>query len=178
MFASLAAYEIVQENVLTPDPVNLFFSVQEGEVEVKGVELEVAARIRERLTFNLAFTSIDTEVTKTSDPTVLGNEMVAVPEMLVSALADYTFQEGPMAGFGAGLGIRYRGQMYGDSANQWQSDSVTMYDAILHYDTRNWRFAVNASNFTDEIFVDRCSSAANCFYGTRRLVTGSVTRKF
>ena len=145
---------------------------------MKGVELEVAARIRERLTFNLAFTSIDTEVTKTSDPTVLGNEMVAVPEMLVSALADYTFQEGPMAGFGLGLGLRYRGQMYGDGANQWQSDSVTVYDAILHYDTRNWRFAVNASNFTDEIFVDRCSSAANCFYGTRRLVTGSVTRKF
>jgi iron complex outermembrane receptor protein len=178
MFASLSAYEIVQENVLTPDPVNLFFSVQEGEVEVKGVELEVAARIRERLTFNLAFTSIDTEVTRTSDPTVLGNEMVAVPDLLVSALADYTFQEGPMAGFGFGLGLRHRGQMYGDGANLWQSDSVTMYDAILHYDTRDWRFAVNASNFTDEIFVDRCSSAANCFYGTRRLVSGSVTRKF
>jgi iron complex outermembrane receptor protein len=178
MFASLAAYEIVQENVLTPDPVNLFFSVQEGEVEVKGVELEVAARIRERLTLNLAFTSIDTEVTKTTDPAVLGNELVAVPDMLVSALADYTFQEGPLAGFGFGLGLRHRGQLYGDGANQWQSDSVTLYDAILHYDTRSWRFAVNASNFTDEIFVDRCSSAANCFYGTRRLVTGSVTRKF
>jgi iron complex outermembrane receptor protein len=177
LFGSLAAYEIVQQNVLTPDPVNLFFSVQEGEVEVKGVELEVAARIRERLTFNLAFTSIDTEVTKTSG-TDLGNEMVAVPDMLASALVDYTFQEGPMAGFGFGLGLRHRGEMFGDGANQFKSDSVTMYDAILHYDTQNWRFAVNASNFTDEIFVDRCSSVSNCFYGTRRLVTGSVTRKF
>ena len=65
-----------------------------------------------------------------------------------------------------------------DGANQFKSDSVTMYDAILHYDTKNWRIAVNASNFTDKIFVDRCSSTSNCFYGTRRLVTGSVTRKF
>jgi iron complex outermembrane recepter protein len=178
LFGSLSAYEIVQENVLTPDPVNLFFSVQEGEVEVKGVELEVTARIRERLTFNLAFTSIDTEVTETSDPTVLGNELVAVPDMLASALVDYTFQEGPIAGFGFGLGLRHRGEMFGDGANQFQSDNVTMYDAILHYDTANWRIAVNASNFTDEIFVDRCSSTSNCFYGTRRLVTGSVTRKF
>src|SRR5688572_21963741 len=177
VFGSLAAYEIVQENVLTPDPVNIFFSVQEGEVEVKGIELEVAARIRERLTFNLAFTSIDTEITKTSGAD-LGNELVAVPDMLVSALADYTFQEGPLAGFGFGLGLRHRGEMYGDGANQFQSDDVTMYDAILHYDTPNWRIAVNASNFTDEIFVDRCSSISNCFYGTRRLVTGSVTRKF
>lgn len=178
LFGSLSAYEIVQENVLTPDPVNLFFSVQEGEVEVKGVELELTARIRERLTFNLAFTSIDTEVTETSDPTVLGNELVAVPDLLASALVDYTFQEGPIAGFGFGLGLRHRGEMFGDGANQFQSDDVTVYDAILHYDTANWRIAVNASNFTDEIFVDRCSSTSNCFYGTRRLVTGSVTRKF
>ena len=177
LFASLAAYEIVQQNVLTPDPDNLFFSVQEGEVEVKGVELEVVARIRERLTFNLAFTSIDSEVTKTTG-TNLGNELVAVPDMLASALVDYTFQEGPLAGFGFGLGLRHRGEMYGDGDNQFKSDSVTVYDAILHYDTRDWRIAVNASNFTDEIFVDRCSSTANCFYGTRRLVTGSVTRKF
>ena len=68
--------------------------------------------------------------------------------------------------------------MYGDPDNLFRSDAVTMYDAILHYDTANWRFALNASNFTDEIFVDRCSSTSNCFYGTRRLVTGSVTRKF
>jgi iron complex outermembrane receptor protein len=178
IFGSIAAYEIVQENVLTPDPDNLFFSVQEGEVVVKGIELELAGRIRERTTFNLALTKIDSEVTKSSDPTVIGNELVAVPDMLASALVDYTFQEGALAGFGFGLGLRHRGELFGDGANQFKSDDVTMYDAILHYDTANWRLAVNASNFTDEIFVDRCSSVANCFYGTRRLVTGSVTRKF
>ncbi|MGQ0430277.1 MAG: TonB-dependent siderophore receptor [Gammaproteobacteria bacterium] len=177
VFGSLAAYQIVQENVLTPDPVNLFFSVQEGEVEVQGVELELAARIRERITLNLAFTSIDSEVTRTTG-TNLGNELVAVPDMLVSALADYTFQDGPLAGFGFGFGLRHRGTMFGDGANLWKSDSVTMYDAILHYDTQNWRVALNASNFTDEIFVDRCDSPSNCFYGTRRLITASVTRKF
>jgi len=178
VFGSIAAYKIVQKNVLTPDPVNLFFNVQEGEVEVKGIELELAGRIRERTTFNLAFTKIDTEVTESSDPTVIGNELIAVPDMLASGLIDYTFQDGPMAGFGFGLGLRYRGELFGDGANQFKSDDVTMYDAILHYDTANWRFALNASNFTDEIFVDRCSSVSNCFYGTRRLVTGSVTRKF
>lgn len=178
LFGSLSAYEIVQKNVLTPDPDHLFFSLQEGEVEVTGVELEVGARIRERLTFNLAFTSIDTEVTESTDASVIGNELVAVPDMLFSGLVDYTWQGGPLGGFGFGVGLRHRGNMFGDGANQFESDSVTMYDAILHYDTANWRVAVNASNFTDEIFVDRCSSTSNCFYGTRRLVTASVTRKF
>ncbi|HEU4531252.1 MAG TPA: TonB-dependent siderophore receptor [Steroidobacteraceae bacterium] len=177
LFGSLSVYQITQENVPTPDPDNVFFSIQAGEVEVQGVELEIAARLRERMTFNLAVTKLDTEVTETSG-TDLGNELVAVPDLLVSALADYTFQDGPLAGFGFGLGVRHRGEMFGDGANEWQSDAVTVYDAILHYDTRDWRIAVNGSNFTDEIYVDRCSSAANCFYGTRRLVTGSVTRKF
>jgi len=179
LFGSLAGYKITQKNVLTPDPdpAHPFAQVQQGEVEVKGIELEVAARIRERLTFNVAFTSIDSEVTKTTG-TNLGKDLVAVPDILASALVDYTWQEGPMAGFGFGLGLRHRGELYGDPDNQFKSDAVTMYDAILHYDTANWRLALNASNFTDEIFVDRCSSTANCFYGTRRLVTGSVTRKF
>jgi len=53
-----------------------------------------------------------------------------------------------------------------------------MYDAILHYDASDWRFALNASNFTDEIFVDRCSNTSNCFYLARRPVTGGVTRRF
>jgi len=179
LFGSLAGYKITQKNVLTPDPdpTHPFAQVQQGEVEVKGIELEVAARIRERLTFNVAFTSIDSEVTKTTGAN-LGKELVAVPDMLASALVDYTWQEGPMAGFGFGLGLRHRGELFGDPDNQFKSDAVTMYDAILHYDTANWRLALNASNFTDEIFVDRCSSTSNCFYGTRRLVTGSVTRKF
>lgn len=179
LFASVAAYRIVQDNVLTPDPdpSRPFFSVQTGEVEVEGIEFEAAARFRERLTLNLAYASIDTEVTESNGPD-LGKELIAVPDITASALVDYTFQSGPLAGFGAGLGVRHRGELFGDPANQWKSGSVTLWDAILHYDTENWRLSLNANNFTDETFVDRCSSAANCFYGTRRLVTASITRKF
>jgi iron complex outermembrane recepter protein len=177
VFASAAAYQIVQENILTPDPVNPNFRVQTGEVEVQGVEIEASARIYERLTFNFAYTYTDSEVTR-SNTANLGKELVAVPKKLASLLIDYTFQTGPIAGFGAGAGIRYRGRQYGDALNNWPSDPVTVFDAILHYDTRKWRFTVNASNLTDKIFVDRCSSTSNCFYGTRRLVTTSFLRKF
>lgn len=177
VFASLAAYRIVQENLTTPDPDTPNFNVQTGEVEVQGVELEAAARLYERLTLNLAYTYTDTEVTRSNSGT-LGKELVAVPDILASALLDYTFQTGGLAGFGAGLGVRYRGEQYGDALNDWPSDAVTVWDAILHYDTEDWRFSVNASNFTDKIFVDRCSSTSNCFYGTRRLITASVSRKF
>jgi len=36
-----------------------------------------------------------------------------------------------------------------------------MYDANLHYDTRDWRFAMNHSRFTDGNSVRRCSRVTN-----------------
>lgn len=181
LFASASAYRIVQQNILTRDPVNPAFSVQTGEGEVQGIELEASARFRERLSFNIAFTSVDTEITKNVTnflgASLLGKQFVAVPKSVASFLVDYTFQTGPLAGFGAGIGARYRGTQFGDDLNQFKSDAVTMYDAIVHYDSANWRVSLNASNFTDKIYVDRCSDYTSCFYGTRRLVTVSLTRK-
>lgn len=177
VFASLAAYSIVQKNITTPDPDNVGFNVQTGEVKVQGIEMEAAARLRERITINFAFAYMDSEVTE-SNTANLGMQLVAVPNVIASLLVDYTIQTGPLAGLGLGLGMRYRGKQFGDVVNTFESEAITLFDAILHYDTENWRFSINASNFTDKIFVDRCSSTSNCFYGTRRLVTGSITRKF
>lgn len=181
LFASAAAYRIVQQNILTEDPVNPIFRVQTGEAEVKGIELEASARFRERLSFNVAYTTVDTEITENittfGGASLLGKQLVAVPKTVASFLVDYTLQTGTFAGFGAGVGLRYRGEQYGDDLNTFKSDAVTMYDAIVHYDSEKWRFALNASNFTDKIFVDRCSDLTSCYYGTRRLVTASLTRK-
>lgn len=177
LFASFALYKVAQQNLTTPDPENPNFNIQTGEVEVQGVEMEAAARIDERWSFNLAYTYTDTEVTK-SNTANLGKELVAVPDTLLSALVDYTFQNGPLAGLGLGLGARYRGKQFGDTANAWQSDDVTVWDAIIRYDTKNWRVSLNASNLTDKKFVDRCSHAGSCFYGTRQLITVGVLKKF
>lgn len=177
VFASLAVYSIVQKNITTPDPDNVGFSVQTGEVKVQGIEVEAAARLRERITVNFAFAYMDSEVTE-SNTANLGMQLVAVPNVIASLLVDYTIQTGPLAGLGLGLGMRYRGKQFGDVLNTFESEAITLFDAILHYDTENWRFSINANNLTDKIFVDRCSSTSNCFYGTRRLVVGSITRKF
>jgi iron complex outermembrane receptor protein len=42
----------------------------------------------------------------------------------------------------------------------------------------DWRLAVTASNLFDKEYVASCSPAANCFYGTRRVVTASIARRF
>ncbi len=62
LFATLAAYQLTQQNVSTPDPAHVGFPIQTGEVEVKGVEAEVVGRINERLSFNASYTYTDSEV--------------------------------------------------------------------------------------------------------------------
>jgi iron complex outermembrane receptor protein len=172
VFASAALYTLKQKNVLVNDPDHLFFQVQTGFVDVSGFEFEAVTRIRERVSINFSYTYTDSEV---------GQEKTALPAVSkhkLSALAVYTFQDGALAGLGAGLGMRYLSSLYGDPANLWEVPGVTLWDALISYDMEHWRFGVTASNLTDKEYVARCSSAADCFYGTVRNIIGSVTYKF
>jgi iron complex outermembrane receptor protein len=56
--------------------------------------------------------------------------------------------------------------------------SVTLFDGSIHYDRDDWRLALTASNLADKEYVARCYSYSNCFYGTRRVVVASLTRRF
>lgn len=177
ILATAAAYQLVQENVLTPDPDNLFFSVQAGEVEVSGLEFEAVARYQERLSFNASYTYIDTEITESNGPD-LGQRIPMVPEHKASLLVDYSFTGGALSGLGLNAGVRYRSSTFGDPANQFRNDAVTLLDATVRYDLDLWRFAINASNLTDKHYVERCDGPTNCFFGTRRTVIASATRRF
>lgn len=179
LFATAAVYDLTQDHVLTNDPNHIFFSVQTGEVEVKGLELEAVARIHERLSFNASYTFTDSEVTK-SNGADLGKQLPIVPRNKASLFADYTWQDGPLAGFGLGAGIRYLGSSYGDPANSpiLKSDAQTLFDAIVHYDFKHWKLAVNATNLFDKVYIQRCSDLTQCFYGSRRTVFVTLGRKF
>ena len=171
-FGSAAIYSLRQENVLTADPDHLFFSIQTGKVDVQGFELETVTRIRETWSVNLSYTYTDSDVNNSN------LQLPALSKNKFSLLFDYTQQSGSLAGLGGSFGGRYLSAIYGDAANQWRTPSVTLFDAVVHYDTENWRTAISASNVFDKSYVARCSSAADCFYGTERMVIGSLTRKF
>ncbi len=165
LFASAAVYTLKQKNVLIADPDNLFFQVQEGEVTVEGVELEAIARINDQLSINTSYTYTDAD-------------LPAVSKHKASLLVDYTQTTGTLAGLGAGVGVRYISSIVGSLDTPIRTPGVTLFDASVHYDTEEWRLAVSASNLFDKTYVARCSSQIDCFYGTTRVITGSLTRKF
>jgi iron complex outermembrane recepter protein len=178
-FGQIAAYKLRQSNVLTndPNPAHAFFSVQTGEVEVEGVEVEFNARLYEQFSVNASYTYTDPTVTKSNGPD-LGKRLPAVAKHKVALFGDYTIQSGPLAGLGFGLGGRWTSSTYGDPANQWKMGSVLLFDGIIHYDFEKWRLALNGNNLFDKTYVQRCSSIDQCFYAQRGYYTVSLTRKF
>ncbi len=188
LFGTAALYDIKQRNVVSVGTsITPVFGVQTGEVEVWGGEIELVARIREQLSINASYSYTHSEITESDNADALGARLVTTPKHKASLFVDYTFQKGGLGGLGFGGGIRYSGRSAGAVPDAFTtsatvetlySDRSTLFDAIVHYDTPGWRFAVNASNLFDKRYVARCASFSNCTYGAGRQVIGTVTKKF
>jgi len=174
LLATVAAYQITQQNTLTVDPEHTLYSVQQGETRVRGIELEGRWNIGNGFSVYGAYTYTDSEVTRTTAPGTLGKQIALQPRNQASLGADYTFTTGALAGFGFGAGVRYTGSQYGDIYNLWQTPSYTLWDAALHYDVAQWRLQVNAANLADKKYIAACNSATWCYYGYPRTVTATA----
>jgi iron complex outermembrane receptor protein len=174
----LAYFDLKRQNVITTDPTNALLQVQNGEQTSRGLELEAVANLAPGFKVTASFTTYNIFVSKDGDQTLIGKVPVATPSQLASGWADYTFQDGWLRGFGFGAGVRYVGGSYADAANTLPVQSRALGDLAVHYDWQNWRFAINANNVTDEIYVANCSTVNACFYGDRRRVTGSIGYKW
>jgi iron complex outermembrane receptor protein len=180
-FVQVAAYHITQQNVLTRDPVYITSSIPQGEIRSRGIEVEGRASLNDNLDLIGTYSYIDAEITRSNNPGVAGNRVPQVPHHIASGWANYTFHEGPLRGLQLGGGVRYVGSTYGDEANSFKVKDVTLFDAAIRYDVgarfesvRGLELAVNAQNIADKDYVASCSTLTACYYGTGRLVLGSV----
>jgi iron complex outermembrane receptor protein len=175
----IALFDLKRQNVLTTDPNSVPpLQMQNGEWTSRGIELEAVANPLPGLKVIGAFTSYDLFVSKDLNQALIGKVPTNTPRRLSSAWVDYTFQEGPLTGFGFGGGVRYVGSSFADNLNTMPVPSVVLGDAIVHYEWQNWRAALNVINVADTIYVANCSSENACFYGDRRRATASLSYKW
>jgi iron complex outermembrane receptor protein len=174
----VAVFDLKRQNVLTTNPLNVLQSVQTGEVTSRGIELEAVANVAPGLKVTAAFTNFDIFVSKDLNPALIGTVPTNTPSEIASLWGDYTFQTGQLTGFGFGAGVRYNGISYADTANTLVVPSYVVGDAAIHYEVRNWRFALNVTNIGDKIYVGSCQTATACFYGDRRRAVASVSYKW
>ena len=173
-FLTASVFQISQTNVSVPDPTNPLNTLQQGEVRSRGVELEAVGHAAEGLNFLAAYSYLDQEVTKTTDPTTLGKRPPLAPDHLFSASVDYTVTHGPMVGFGLGLGARYVGTRAGDNANTIEVPSYALVDASARYLFRDMEFQLSATNLLDKTYVAVCTSPSYCNYGYARKIIATL----
>lgn len=175
---SAAVFNLKRQNVPETDPNNVLLTVQTGEVTSRGIELEAVANVMPGLKVTGAFTNFDIFVSKDANPALIGTVPTNTPSEIASLWGDYTFQSGPLTGFGFGAGIRYNGISYADTANSLVVPAYVLGDLAIHYEVNNWRFALNVTNITDKVYVANCQTATACFYGDRRRAVASVSYKW
>ncbi len=178
-YLAFSAFDLRRQSVALTDPANFLITQQTGEVRSTGLEVEAVAEVTRGLNLIASYTVYDLEITKNAvDTTVLGKRPVNTPERFGGVFVDYTIPDGPFQGFGFGGGVRFVGRSFATALNDFKVPSYTVGDAQVHYERAGWRFAVNASNVTDETFVASCSGLTACFYGERRRITGSVSYRW
>ncbi|MFG6447504.1 TonB-dependent siderophore receptor [Roseateles sp. BYS180W] len=147
--ASFALYDLRRQNVLTPDPVNAGFNVQDGEHRSRGLELEAGLALAPGWRVNAAYGYTDAEVSRSNNAAERGRRVNNVPRHSLSAWSQYDIVRGPLAGVGVGLGLRGMSQRRGYSYD-FAIPGYAVLDAALRYQGPRWGVALNVRNLTDK----------------------------
>ncbi|MGV6875260.1 TonB-dependent siderophore receptor [Pseudochelatococcus sp. B33] len=175
---TLSLFDLKQQNVLTPDPVDPLYSIQTGEIHTRGIEVEAQASLAKGLDAVATYTYTHAEISKDTDHDIVGNAPAVAPRHMASFWLNYTLQEGTFQGLGFGGGVRWVGSSYADTANSFKNQPFTIADAAVHYERDNWRIAVNAKNLFDKTYVICNGNDLSCIYGPGRSVVASLTYRW
>ena len=175
-----AAYFVLTKQNVVVNTSDFAQYTQNGEVESKGVELELNTRVTNALSLQANATFLDMEVTEdTLDPDVVGKTPVWVAEESASVWANYFFDDA-LDGLMLGAGVRYVGETQVDKYNTDTVPSYTLIDAVLSYDMPQYdlKLTGSVSNLTDKEYVGACYDTNNCWYGAQRRFEIGIEKRF
>jgi iron complex outermembrane receptor protein len=172
-----AVFDLTQDNVLTADPLHLNYSIQTGQVNSRGLELELLAKPMPGLNVLATYTLQNVKNTQSNNGDI-GKVPVQIPRNMASGFVDYTLQSGPLAGWGFGAGVRYVGESYMDILNTLTNDAYTVFDAGLHYrQPKGINLALNVKNIANNDHA-QCTVTGGCQYITPRVVTATASYRW
>lgn len=170
-----AIYDIAESNRLVEDPQHPGFNAQIGAVAIRGFEIELTGRVTENLKLVGGYSY--TEARYDDGAAADGNQIESVPKHLASLWGVWEFDQPALRGWSAGAGVRYIGTSW-DSTNTLEVPDVALVDAMIAYEEDSWRWSINGKNLEDKEYWSTCLSRGDCFVGTARTITSSLTYKF
>lgn len=147
---SVSVFDIAKKNAVVPDPLNPNFATQIGEIKVRGVELELAARPVPAWRMLASFTYQDAYIGKDTDPTLVGNQIQGVPQFQASLWTSYNFGT-ETEGLTVGGGVFFASDRPTTNANSLFVPSFARLDLFAAYKFNSaTELQLNLNNVTDE----------------------------
>jgi iron complex outermembrane receptor protein len=178
LFATLAYFDISNQNVPVTDPNNPLFSIATGEQRSRGIELDVSGEPAPGWKIIAAYAYTNADITADSDPTNIGKKLYNVPEHAASLWTTYEIQAGNLKGLGFGAGLNFKGDRQGDVANTYRLGSYVTADAAVFYKRDDWRFGLNFKNIGDLKYVETSGGDRTASFGEPFTVSASVGVEF
>ena len=172
-----ALFHITKENVLTSDPVDSNYQVAAGEARSRGFDISVAGNITPQWRVIGGYAYVDAEVTESSSVSMpTGTRLANVPRHSFNLLDTYEFAEGPLAGLGVGMGVKYVGDRKGGATSTaFDMDAYTTVDLLAYYPlTERVRLNLNLNNLFDEEYEERAWGNIWAYPGAPRTLQAGI----
>lgn len=167
--ASVAAYQITKNNVLTADPVNQFFSVQLGQTKTQGIEFDVRGQLFTGLDVTMNYAYTDGKVTKDTENQQVDRQLPGTDKHIANAWLSYRVSSGAAQGLGLSLGISHaagRTSWYSeyDKTIDPSMPSYTRFDAAASYQFGKFGVALNVNNLFNADIISGAYYSWSKFY--------------
>jgi iron complex outermembrane recepter protein len=176
-----AIFRIDQDHVLTTDPEDNTFSIQNGKVRSQGIELEARASIG-ALNLVAAYAYTDARFLENEADYFKDERLAQVPYHNLALWADYKLDELGLAGLTIGAGLQYLSSTNIPGNEEIEKDvpGRVLVDAMIAYDfgafderLTGTTLQLNAKNLFDKEYMT-CADISGCRYGEPLTVSASL----
>ncbi len=147
--STLSAYRITKNNVLTADPNHQNFSIQLGQTQTQGIEMDLRGQVAHDLDLTLNYAYTDSKVTKDTNPENVGVAVPGSTRHIANAWLSYKASQGRLRGWGVSLGGQYqegRSSWYVFDGTSQAMKQYVRLDGAVSYQANRFSIALNVNN--------------------------------
>lgn len=152
LFLNAALFRTEKTNARESDPVTTGLTVLSGEQKVEGIELGAVGRLTDAWSIVAGYTWMDSEVTASVNPALVGVELANTPKNTFSLWTTYKI----MRQLEFGLGTSYVDKRFSSTnmTNVRTAPAYQLVNAMVAYEVnQNLSFRLNATNLTDKDYL-------------------------
>ncbi|VFR52714.1 Ferrichrome-iron receptor [plant metagenome] len=169
---TIALFDIRRRNGVVSDPDDFNYVIQVSEQRSRGWEIDVPFTVTPQWRVLASYTQLKAEVTRDSDPDMVGKLAANAPRRSASLWTTYDFP-GPAQGLSTGLGAIYVGARQANSNNSFVLPAYTRWDANVAYrfgPAQRYKAQVTVQNLTNRRYYDSGGAFVPTFPGAPRSV--------